>query len=190
MGIAPQQHIESHLPHFFIPPPPTEYQQFTTCPSSKHKKIAPFIFTFATLVSNEDKHRNQAGITKLRVPRFSTALSFAVPPWLPVGIACTSTLPISNPIAAPSDREVPLLVPPLMRTGLLALAPFTFLFGIAFTARCKAMLFAAPLRFASAALRGMNATSVSKERQVTKRKSPARTFRRSVLEVRTVGVTL
>jgi len=30
-------------------------------------------------VGNEDKHRNQAGITKLRVPRFSTALSFAVP---------------------------------------------------------------------------------------------------------------
>jgi len=93
------------------------------------------------LAGIEDKHRNQAGITKLRVPRFSTALSFAVPPWLPVGIACTSTLPISNPIAAPSDREVPLLVPPLMRTGLLALAPSTFLFDIAFTARCKAMLF-------------------------------------------------
>ena len=53
----------------------------------------------------------------------------------------TSTLPISNPIAAASDREVPLLVPPLMRTGLLALDPSTFLFGIAFTARCKAMLF-------------------------------------------------
>ena len=89
-GVTPQQHIKSHLPHFFIPPPPTEYQQFTTCPSSKHKKIAPFIFTFITLAGNEDKHRNQAGITKLRVPRFSTALSFAVPPWLPVGIACSS----------------------------------------------------------------------------------------------------
>ena len=154
------------------------------------KKIAPFIFTFSTLAGNEDKHRNQAGITKLRVPRFSTALSFAVPPWLPVGIACTSTLPISNPIAAPSDRKGPSLVPPLMRTDLLALDPSTFLFGIAFTARCKAMLFCGTSRFASAALRGLNATSVSKERQVTKRKSPARTFRPSVLEVRTVGVTL
>ena len=149
--VTPLQHIESHLPHFFIPPPPTEYQQFTTCPSSKHKKIAPFIFTFITLAGNEDKHRNQAGITKLRVPRFSTALSFAVPPRLPVGIACTSTLHISNPIAAPSDREGPSLVPPLMRTGLLALDPSTFLFGIAFTARCKAMLFCGTSPLASAA---------------------------------------
>ena len=91
--------------------------------------------------------------------------------------------PFPLPIAAASDRKGPSLVPPLMRTGLLALAPSTFLFGTAFTARCKAMLFIAPLRFASAALRGPNATSVSKERQVTKRKSPARTFRRSVLEV-------
>lgn len=112
------------------------------------------------------------------------------PPWLPVGIACTSILPISNPIAAPSDREGPSLVPPLMRTGLLALDLSTFLFGIAYTARCKAMLFIAPLRFASAALRDLNATSASKKYPITKRKSPACTFRRSVLEVRTVGVTL
>ena len=126
---------------FFPPPFITEYQQFTIQASSKSKKNTPLIFTFATLAGNEDKHHNQAGITKLRVPRFSTALSFAVPPWLPVGIACTSTLPISNPIAAPSDRKGPSLVPPLMRTDLLALDPSTFLFGIAFTARCKAMLF-------------------------------------------------
>ena len=72
---------------FFPSPFITEYQQFTTHTSSKYEKIAPFIFTFATLAGNEDKHRNQAGITKLRVPRFSTALSFAVPPWLPVGIS-------------------------------------------------------------------------------------------------------
>jgi hypothetical protein len=71
---------QSHPSFFFPQLIPTEYQQFTTHPSSKHKKIAPFIFTFATLAGNEDKHRNQAGITKLRVPRFSTALSFAVPP--------------------------------------------------------------------------------------------------------------
>ena len=71
----------------FFTPLQTEYQYFTTYPGSKYEKIAPFIFTFATLAGNEDKHRNQAGITKLRVPRFSTALSFAVPPWLPVGIS-------------------------------------------------------------------------------------------------------
>lgn len=105
------------------------------------------------------------------------------PPWLPVGIACTSILPISNPIAAPSDREGPSLVPPLMRTGLLALDLSTFLFGIAYTARCKAMLFIAPLRFASAALRDLNPTSASKKYPITKRKSPACTFRRSVLEI-------
>lgn len=74
------------------------------------------------------------------------------PPWLPVGIACTSTLPISNPIAAPCDRKGTSLAPSTMRIGLLALDPSTFLFGIAFTARCKAMLFIAPLRFASAAV--------------------------------------
>jgi len=92
-------------------------------------------------VSNEDKYRNQAGITKLRVPRFSTALSLAVPPWLPVGIACTSTLPISNPIAAPCDRKGTSLAPSTMRIGQLALSTFAFPFSIAFTARCKAMLF-------------------------------------------------
>ena len=63
------------------------------------------------------------------------------PPWLPVGIACTSTLPISNPIAVPCDRKGTPLAPSMMRTGLLALATFAFLFGIAFTARCKAMPF-------------------------------------------------
>lgn len=104
---------KSHPSFIFPPPVTTENQRFTIQSSSKSKKNTPFRFTFATLAGNEDKHRNQAGITKLRVPRFSTALSFAVPPWLPVGIACTSTLPISNPIAAPSDREVPLLAPPL-----------------------------------------------------------------------------
>ena len=41
-------------------------------------------------------------------------------------------------------------------------------------------LFHPPLR---GSYRGLNATSVSKERQVTKRKSPARTFRPSVLEI-------
>jgi hypothetical protein len=93
------------------------------------------------LADNEDKHRNPAGILKLQVLRFSTALSFAVPPWLPVGIACTSTLAISHPIAAPCDRKGTPLAPPMMRIGQLALATFAFLFGIAFTARCESMPF-------------------------------------------------
>jgi hypothetical protein len=124
------------------------------------------------LAGNEDKHRNQAGITKLQVPRFSTALSFAVPPWLPVGIASTSTLPLPNPIAAPSDRKGTSLAPSMMRIGLLALTPSTFLFGIAFTARCKAMLFIAPLRFASAALRDPNVTSAVRNTQSLKGSHP------------------
>jgi hypothetical protein len=136
----PDKKIAS-IVHFFLRWSQLNINNLRYRRAANTKKIAPFIFTFATLAGNEDKHRNQAGITKLRVPRFSTALSFAVPPWLPVGIACTSTLPISNPIAAASDRKGTSLVPPLMRTGLLALDPSTFIFGIAFTARCKAMLF-------------------------------------------------
>lgn len=91
--------------------------------------------------------------------------------------------PFPTPSPRPCDRKGTPLAPSVMRTGLLALAPSTCLFSIAFTARCKAMLFIAPLRFSSAALRDLNATSVSKERQVTKRKSPVLTFRRSVLEI-------
>lgn|GEM_PF-6485812 len=137
---TPREKNRTHR-SFFPPPVPNEYQQFETNASSKSKKTSPTVLLSPLWRVMKIRHRNQAGITKLRVPRFSTALSFAVPPWLPVGIACTSTLPISNPIAAPSDREGPSLVPPLMRTGLLALDPSTFLFGTAFTARCKAMLF-------------------------------------------------
>ena len=116
------------------------------------------------------------------------------PSQCPHGCRSASPAHLLSTFPTPSPRQVTAKVHrlplPLMRTGLLALAPLYISFGIAFTARCKAMLFAAPLRFASAALRGLNATGASKKSQVTKRKSPARTFRRSVLEVRTVGVTL